>query len=62
MTTFDDILKELCTEKNIKLTKISKNWINVLERDKEIHYIVGHKFDLNNSALATILDDKYAFY
>ena len=62
MTTFDELLKELCQEKNIKITKISKNWINVLERDNQIHYILGHKFDLNNNSIATILDDKYAFY
>ena len=62
MNTFDDLLKELCNEKNIKLTKISKDWVNVLERSNQIHFIVGHKFDLNNSAIAKILDDKYAFY
>ena len=62
MTTFDDILQKICSEKNIKLTKISEYWINVLEQNNQIHYIVGRKFDLNNNAIATILDDKYAFF
>ena len=62
MITFDDIISELCKEKEIKLTSISKDWIKVLERDNEIHYIISHKFDLNNNSVSTILDDKYAFY
>ena len=62
MTTFDELLQELCLEKNVKLTKISKNWINVLEKSNQIHYIIAHKFDLNNNSTSTILDDKYAFY
>lgn len=62
MPTFDELISELCVEKGIKLTSISKDWIKVLERDNEIHYIISHKFDLNNNAIATILDDKYAFY
>lgn len=62
MSTTDDIIKRICSKENITLTKISKDWIYVLEKDKQIHYIVGCKFDLNNNAIATILDDKYAFY
>ena len=62
MITFDDIISELCKEKEIKLTSISKDWIKVLERDNEIHYIISHKFDLNNNSVSTILDDKYDFY
>ena len=50
MITFDDIISELCKEKEIKLTSISKDWIKVLERDNEIHYIISHKFDLNNNS------------
>ena len=62
MPKFNEIINELCQEKNIKLTKISKDWIDVLEKDNQIHYIIAHKFDLNNNSIATILDDKYAFY
>ena len=62
MPTFEELISELCIEKGIKLTTISKNWIKVLERDNQIHYIISHKFDLNNNSIATILDDKYAFY
>ena len=62
MPKFNEIINELCQEKNIKLTKISKDWIYVLEKDNQIHYIIAHKFDLNNNSIATILDDKYAFY
>ena len=62
MLTFDELINELCKEKGIKLTSISKNWIKVLERDNQIHYIISHKFDLNNNSVTKILDDKYAFY
>ena len=62
MPTFNDIINELCKEKNIKLTSISKNWIKVLERDNQIHYMISHKFDLNNNSITKILDDKYAFF
>ena len=62
MSAFNDIIKSICQEENITFTKISKDWITVLEKDNQIHYIIGYKFDLNNNAISTILDDKYAFY
>lgn len=62
MTDFLSIIKEICTDKGIKVTTISKGWIHVLEKDNIIHYINGYKFDINNSCISYILDDKYAFF
>lgn len=59
---FRNIIKEICTEENIRYKIISKDWIIVLEKDGAIRYISGYKFDLNKHALGTLLDDKYATY
>lgn len=62
MPMFKEIIKEICNELNIKYTILSKDWIIKLEKDNEVRYLTGNKFDLNGHAIGNILDDKYAFY
>lgn len=62
MSLYLKVINDICNEENIKLTTISECWIHILEKDNQIHYINGYKFDINNSSIAQILDDKYAFY
>lgn len=59
---FKEIIKEICKELNIKYTILSKDWIIKLEKDNEVRYLTGNKFDLNGHAIGNIMDDKYAFY
>ncbi len=61
MKIFNDIIKRIGEELGIKVTLLSDNWLTVLEKDNKIHYIEGHKFDLNNHGIGTILDDKGFF-
>lgn len=56
------MIKEVCEKKNIKYSIVSKDWIMILEKQNQIRYIVGYKFDLNNHGVGLICDDKYAFY
>ncbi len=62
MKKFNKIIAEICEENKIKYQTISDNWAYVLEKDNKISYILGYSFNLNNQALAGILNDKYAFY
>lgn len=62
MNNFLSIIKEICEELNIKFKTISKNWISILEKDNNIRYIIGYKFDINGNGISRIMDDKYAFY
>lgn len=58
--TFQNILKEICTEENIKYTYLSKDWIVTLEKDNQCRILAGYKFDLNPHGLGEVCDDKYA--
>lgn len=62
MSSFHQIIDKIGDELNIKVTHLSDNWVIVLEKDRQIHYIEGHKFDLNNHAIGNIIDDKGLFY
>ncbi len=62
MNSIQLLIKEICEEENINFSTISNDWILVLEKDGENHYIVGSKFDLNNYASAKICNDKYACF
>ena len=62
MPMFKEMIKEICEELNIKYTVLSKEWIIKLEKDNEVRYLTGNKFDLNGHAIGNIMDDKYAFY
>jgi len=62
MNEFNKIIKEIGKELGIKVTLLSDNWLTVLEKNNEIHYIQGYKFDLNNHGIGNIMDDKGLFY
>lgn len=62
MEEFNKLIQNIGEELNIKVTLLSDNWLTILERDNEIHYIQGYKFDLNNHGLGNIIDDKGLFY
>lgn len=62
MDSFNKIIKKIGEELNIKVTLLSDNWLTVLEKDNEIHYIQGYKFDLNNHGIGNIMDDKGLFF
>ena len=62
MEKFNEIIKKIGEELGIKVTLLSDNWLTVLEKDNEIHYIQGYKFDLNNHGIGNIMDDKGLFH
>ena len=55
------MLRELCTEMNIKLEVLSYGWIFKLSKDGRVRYITGN-FDINKAASSKIACDKYATY
>ncbi len=59
---YQEVIKKICQEENIKLTTVSNNWVNILEYNNKIKFIVGYTFGLNKDSVAKILDDKYALY
>ena len=59
---FSKIVEEICHELDIKYTYLSKNWVIALEKDNQVKYLVGNKFDLNGHAIGNVMDDKYSFY
>ncbi len=58
--SYDSILYSICQEENIKFQLFSLNWVKRLEKDGQIRYITGYKFDLNSDAASRIADDKFA--
>ena len=62
MNTFNEIIKKIGEELGIKVTLLSDNWLTILEKNNEIHYITGYKFDLNNHGIGNIMDDKGLFH
>ena len=62
MNYVQEIIKEICEEKNIEFNLVSKDWIMILKKDDKIRSISGYKFCLNNHSSGIICDDKYALY
>lgn len=60
--TFEQMLYQICEEDGISLQFLSHNWIKRLERDGQVHYVVGYKFDLNSQGTSLIADDKFATF
>lgn len=56
------LISEICKEENIDYKLISENWVMVLTKNNVTKYISGYKFSLNDDALGSVIDDKYAFY
>lgn len=59
---FQNIITELCEELDIKVKKLSYNWIMELSKNGKVYHILGSKFDLNPDAASNIASDKYATY
>lgn len=59
---FHVLMRELCTELNIKLEKLSYDWILQLSKDGKVKHITGTRFDLNPEATGDIACDKYATF
>lgn len=57
-----NIIKEICDEKNINYTLLSRDWIVKLEKNNKIGYLVGSKFSINPVTASMIASDKYATY
>ena len=62
MKKFQQIIKEIALELDIRYTFLSDDYIIKLEKDNIIKFIYAYKFPLNDQGISLILDDKYAFY
>ena len=56
------IIRELCSEMNIKMEKLSYDWVLQLSKEGKVRHIKGYHFDNNSQATGEIVDDKYATY
>lgn len=59
---FHAMMRELCDEMNIKMEKLSYNWVLQLTKDGKVRHITNYLFDINPQATGTIVADKYATY
>lgn len=59
---FHVLMKEVCSEMDIKVKKLSYDWILQLSKDGKVRHITGTRFDLNPEATGDIACDKYATY
>lgn len=58
-----DIMRQICDKKDIAVRLLSDEWVLVLKKAEKTHFIYGFKFGgLNDSAAATISQDKVATY
>ena len=62
MNSIQGLIKDICEEEGISFQLLSNDWIICLEKDNQVHYIAGSKFDLNNYVSARICNDKYACF
>ena len=56
------LIEEICNEENIDYKLISENWVMILTKNNITKCISGYRFPLNDHALGSVIDDKYAFY
>ena len=59
---FIKLIKEICEEKSIDFSLLSRNWICQLKKNDKVAYIVNNNFDLNPEAASRIACDKCATY
>lgn len=62
MEAFNEMIKKIGEELDIKVTLLSDGWTKVLEKNNQTHYITGYQFDLNNHGIGNIMDDKGLFF
>jgi glutathione synthase/RimK-type ligase-like ATP-grasp enzyme len=56
------IIRDICRKRGISFRGFSDDWVLELEKDGNIHRIIGYQFDLNNAVAAQIALDKVAAY
>lgn len=56
------LIENICREEKIDFDLLSKNWVMALSKNNITHLISGYRFPLNDHALGSVIDDKYAFY
>ena len=56
---FHLIIKEICSEMNIKIEKLSYGWILQLSKEGQVRHITDYMFDNNPQATGVIVSDKY---
>ncbi len=54
------IINEICKEENIKMVSYSDDWIFRLTKNGISKHILGYRFELNNSSVDAICNDKCA--
>ena len=59
---FNEIIKEICKEEDIKVEIMSNNYLIKLTKNNVTKFIWGCKFPLNDHSIGSIIDDKYALY
>lgn len=62
MNNFNKIVEEICIEKGINCTFLSKDWLIILEKDGKRRFITGYKFDINSCGASLLSDDKFSTY
>lgn len=59
---FHAVIRELCAEMDIKMEKLSYDWVLQLSKDGKVRHITRNHMDINPQATGDIADDKYATY
>jgi glutathione synthase/RimK-type ligase-like ATP-grasp enzyme len=59
---FNEMIREVCAERNIRCETLSFGWLLSLTRDGKVRHIAGHHFDGNAAAADRIACDKHACY
>lgn len=62
MNSFQKIVIDCCKELGINIKIVSKGWVILLEKENQIRFVVGQKFDLNGHGIGLVMDDKYAMF
>ena len=56
----EKIIKMFCKENGVDFVQMADGWLFVLKNGKTKSFVMGYKFDINNSISASICDDKSA--
>ncbi|MBE5820975.1 MAG: hypothetical protein E7311_00100 [Clostridiales bacterium] len=59
---FHKIIKEICSEKDIRMKVLSFGMIIKLKKDDKIRYIIQNCFGFNNSTADRLASDKYSLF
>ena len=62
MGNIEKLITACCQAEGITCTYLSRGWVARLEKNGQIRFLVGYKFDANRHGAGLIADDKYATY